>query len=191
MGSESNIFWGEISPCEHLVQIYTDTDIFMDSLEGFVAGGIKASEGVIVIATATHLNALRLRLKESGVDLEAVRAQDQYIPLDAADVLSQFMVNGWPDEALFIETVNNIIERARGNGRRVRAFGEMVAILWARGEQGATVRLEHLWHNLCHSEQFSLFCAYPRIGFTQDMETSIAEICAVHSRVIPGEKATI
>ena len=66
--------------------------------------------------------------------------------------------------------MSGLLTRGRAGGRRVRAFGEMVAVMWARGEQGATVRLEHLWHRLCQSEAFSLFCAYPRIGFTQDAE---------------------
>src|SRR5688500_19228341 len=55
--------------------------------------------------------------------------------------------------------------------RSVRAFGEMVAVLWANGHNGATVRLEHLWHAFCQSEAFSLFCAYPKTGFTQDAST--------------------
>ena len=66
------------------------------------------------------------------------------------------------------------------------AAGEMVAILWARGHTGATVRLEHLWHRLCATESFTLFCAYPKIGFTQDGPASIREICAAHSAVVPG-----
>lgn len=39
---EAEVFWGDISPCEHLVQIYQDEGVFLDSLEGFVAGGDKS-----------------------------------------------------------------------------------------------------------------------------------------------------
>jgi hypothetical protein len=60
----------------------------------------------------------------------------------------------------------------------------MVALLWAQGHSGATVRLEHLWHSLCQEEAFALFCAYPRTGFTQDATESIKEICETHSRVL-------
>jgi len=66
----------------------------------------------------------------------------------------------------------------------VRAFGEMVAILWAQGNSGATVRLEHLWQDLCQEQNLALFCAYPRCGFTLDSAQSIEDICAAHSRVI-------
>jgi MEDS: MEthanogen/methylotroph, DcmR Sensory domain len=179
-----DIFWGEIAPCEHLVQIYASDDIFLDSLEGFVAGGIKADDGVIVIATAAHLGHLHHRLTERGLHVNLACANDQYIPWEAESALSKFMVDGWPDENLFAEFVKELITRAGKNGRRVRAFGEMVALLWAHGNNGATVRLEHIWHRFCTEYAFSLFCAYPRIGFTQDVAASIQEICAAHSKIV-------
>ena len=95
------------------------------------------------------------------------------------------MRQGWPDEELFRVAVNRILDRARGDDSRpVRAFGEMVAVLWAQGHSGATVRLEHLWHSLCREEAFALFCAYPRSGFTQDALESMREICAAHTKVL-------
>ena len=72
------------------------------------------------------------------------------------------MINNWPDENLFRLLVIGLLHRAKRNKRPVRAFGEMVALLWAQGFNGATVQLEHLWNNFCETEAFSLFCAYPR-----------------------------
>jgi hypothetical protein len=184
--SGTDIFWGEITPCEHLVQIYEEDGECLDSLERFAADGIGDGDGVIVLATQKHLKALDNRLKARGVDIDAARLSDQYIPLDAEEALSTFMINGWPDDDIFRQFVTNLITRARRDGRRVRAFGELVAVLWARGHNGATVRLEYLWHEICETENLSLYCAYPRIGFTQDASESIKEICAVHSRVIGG-----
>src|SRR6266850_444438 len=181
---QAEIFWGEIAPCEHLLQIYDHEPVFLDSLQGFVGGGLTTGDAVIVIATEDHLAALDERLAKQGLDLQAFRLQHQYIPLEAQETLSKFMVDGWPDENLFEQLIFQLLARARGSGRRVRAFGEMVALLWAHGHNGATVRLESLWHSICQREAFSLFCAYPRSGFTQDTESSIQEICAVHSKVL-------
>jgi hypothetical protein len=50
-------------------------------------------------------------------------------------------------------------------------FGEMVALLWARGQAAATVRLEHLWQQFCKEHAFSVFCAYPKAGFTKHPQT--------------------
>jgi hypothetical protein len=66
----------------------------------------------------------------------------------------------------------------------MRVFGEMVALMWARGYCSVTVRLEHLWTEFCQKESFALFCAYPRTAFTEDPAQSIAHICATHSKVL-------
>jgi hypothetical protein len=183
----SSVFWGEIAPCEHYVQIYRDDVVFMDTLEGFVAGGLRSGDGVILIATPEHLKLLEQRLLVQEIDVTAARAGDQYIALDADETLNRFMLGAWPDDERFKALVGGLLARARGgSGRRVRAFGEMVALLWARGNVGATVRLEHLWTGLCKSDAFSLFCAYPRVGFTRDAASSISELCAAHSKVIDG-----
>jgi hypothetical protein len=184
--STATIFWGEMAPCEHLVQIYQTDAVFLQALEGFVCGGIQAQDGVIVIATRSHLHSLENRVLARGIDLNAARDCDQYVALDAEETLARFMVNQWPDDRLFEQVVTELLDRVGRAGRRVRAFGEMVALLWAEGLNGAVVRLEHLWHRFCREKGFSLFCAYPRIGFTADMGSSIQEICAVHSRVLPG-----
>lgn len=94
------------------------------------------------------------------------------------------MVNQWSDDKLFGDLVTELIMRARAKSPRVRAFGEMVALLWAKGDEAATIRLEYLWHQICKSQEFSLFCAYPKTGFTENPSESIRQICAAHSRII-------
>jgi len=106
-----------------------------------------------------------------------------------AAVLGTFfsLVNGWPDETAFNQTISSVLTRARGkNNRNIRAFGEMVAILWAQGNIGATVNLEHLWNKFAAKESFCLFCAYPKVGFTEPLSDSIDHICSAHSKMIHG-----
>jgi hypothetical protein len=182
----TNAFWGELVPNDHSVQIYRDDDAFLGALEGFVGSGLRSGESVIVIASAAHLHDLEKRLRGTWIDLDRARWEDRFIPVLAQETLSRFMVKGKPDETLFRQTASQLLARARGNGRKVRAFGEMVAILWAEGNQDAAIRLEHLWTKLQSTEQFPLFCAYPRAHFKMDAASAIESVCAAHSRVIPG-----
>ena len=182
----ADIFWGEIAPCDHVVQIYENEGVFLDTLAGFVGGGINSGECVIVIATKDHLRHLRDRMASYGIKVDVLISDDRYIPLNAEDVLSTFMVNGWPDEVLFNQTVSSLFKQGLAKNRRIRAFGEMVALLWSKGLNGATVQLEHLWNKFCAKNEFSLFCAYPKTGFTKDIGESLANICSCHTKMIDG-----
>src|SRR5688500_4587586 len=99
---KTRVFWGEIAPYDHVVQIYENKEIFMDTLVGFVGNGINSGDCVVVIAKAENLQALNQQLKAHAIRVDTLISEDQYIPLDAAEVLSQFMVNDWPDQSLFL-----------------------------------------------------------------------------------------
>ena len=50
--TDPRMFWGELAPCDHLVQIYDDETRFMETLERFIGDGLASGDGAIVIATA-------------------------------------------------------------------------------------------------------------------------------------------
>ena len=188
--ADPHVFWAEMSPCEHVDQIYGDDRVFLDGLEGFVGNGLRNGEAAIVIATATHLHGLEKRMRQNGIDVDAARADKRYVSRLAEDALAQFMVKDWPDEARFLTAMEDLIKLARGpSQRKVRAFGEMVAILWSRGNHAATIHLELLWSKVLAAEKFPLFCAYPRDTFAKNATESIVEICRIHSRVAPPRLA--
>ena len=183
----TGLFWKKAASCEHVVQLYRDEKILLDALEGFVGSGLRADgESSVVIASAGHLHELEKRLRAGGIDVDRLRWQNRYFALLAEEFLRTFMVNGWPDEELFREAVGGVIARARGDGRRVRVFGEMVAVLWARGLFSATLRLEQLWNQLMQDEELLVFCAYPTGDDLSRSPMPFDDICAAHSRVIPG-----
>lgn len=177
-------FWGEVAPCDHLLHLYEDDRSFSETLSGFVAGGLLAGEAAVVIATPNRSASLERRLGEYGIDVTALAASDQYIALDAEATLGRFMVDDWPNEARFNEVVGGLRGRALANRPHVRMFGEMVALLWAKGSYAATVRLEQLWHKHCHLARFSLMCAYPKSGFQNGTDRPIKDIHAAHSRSV-------
>lgn len=96
------------------------------------------------------------------------------------------MINGFPDESLFMNAVSALTKNARKDNRNVRAFGEMVALLWAKGDTEATVRLEYLWNKFCEKENLTLFCAYPKADLTESPSSSVMNICCAHSKIITG-----
>lgn len=149
---------------EHFVQFYAAEDRLVADLKGFVGGGLKAGEACIVIATPEHIAALNELLaaeaaNQPGIDLK------YYLALDAEQTLASFMDQGVPDHAKFREVIGAIMREAGKGGRKVRAFGEMVALLWEAGNHEGAVLLEQFWSRASQESSFTLFCAYPASFF--------------------------
>ena len=184
--------WHESDHRGHVVQFYSDDSYLLEELSRFIGTALGAGDSAVVIATQKHLDGLALRLKSRGFDLARAARHGRYIALEASETLSKFMVGASPDPQRFRDVIVPALERtsaaAEGEKRRVVAFGEMVALLWAEGQVDAAIRLEQLWNELARTHTFSLRCAYPIKGFGQQQHgTPFLKICSEHSAVIPGE----
>ena len=172
----------------HLVQFYEGEAFLLDELTRFVGVGLAAGDAVIVTATAAHIEALIANLTARGIDAGLAREQGRFIVRDARETLATFMVDDMPDPARFLDAVGSVVARAVVEYRSVRAFGEMVALLWAEGRREAALRLEELWNELARTQPFSLLCAYPVSGFRNDPDGKLLlGIYGVHSHVVPAE----
>ncbi|MFS8063756.1 MAG: MEDS domain-containing protein [Luteimonas sp.] len=183
LANDVDAFFVNTTGCAHVVHLYEKDDVFLDTLEGFTSGGLRAGEVVVLIATTAHLFALEYRLqKNGGWDVAELQQSGQYVAINAGEALAGFMRDSHVDESRFHETVVAAIEAAQAGGRRVRAFGEMVALLWASGDRDATRRVEELWNDVCRERHLSLLCAYPRQQ--PELDPAMLEICALHSQVL-------
>ncbi|MBA3531179.1 MAG: MEDS domain-containing protein [Ardenticatenales bacterium] len=183
-----SVDWSMMGNSEHFAQFYESDSCLLESLSGFIATGLRLGEGTIIIATAAHLTALEKELQARWLDVESLRAAGQYVALDAAEMLSTFIVEGWPHPERFAEVIGGLMAQMTAHYPRVRAFGEMVALLWAEGNQDAAVRLEALWNELQKSYTFCLFCAYPMHGFDGEaLIQPLNHVCDAHSHIIPAE----
>lgn len=175
---------------QHAVQFYERDEFLLEGVTRFVSAGIGDGDCAVIIATKAHRTELDARLVRRGLDLNAARRRGTYISLDAAECLAKFMVNGMPDAAKFEEVVGSVILRAIQGPpvRRVRAFGEMVALLWHEGNAEAAIELERLWNALARRETFSLLCGYPMSAFAGSAhDRGFAAVTAAHSHVAPTE----
>jgi hypothetical protein len=180
--------WREAGIVDHFVQFYRDDSVVIEAVAGFIAAGLGKVEGGIVIATNAHRHAIEERLEAQGADLPAARLRRQYVSLDAEETLAGFMVDGMPDETLFMQVVGRPVIQMLSAGFRVRLFGEIVALLWAAGNPEAAIQLEHLWNKLGQRWRFSLFCAHPAAHFAgEPNDAGFRCVCATHTGFIPAE----
>ena len=179
-------------PDGHLVQYYEKEGFLYDRVTDFMSDGLRASDAGILIATRIHRDGVESRLRSRGVDLNVLAAGGRYHALDARATLGRFMVDGRPDPIRFEQTIGPVIRTARGGDRRVLAFGEMVALLWAEGNREAALELEQLWNDLAREETFALLCAYPIRAFDDAGHAKLfGDINTAHTWVTPAESYSI
>ncbi|MCW3054070.1 MAG: sensor protein [Chthonomonadales bacterium] len=186
--SAPTLDWRGMNASDHFVQFYEQDASLVEAVSGFITAGLETGESCIVIATQEHREEIETKLKARGLDLAAASVHGQLVLLDAAETLSEFMREGSPEPQRFQETVGRVIAQATQGGRCVRAFGEMVALLWSEGNQTAAIRLEELWNELAQSQIFCLFCAYSMESLGGEaLAESFKQVCACHTKVIPAE----
>ena len=172
----------------HYVQFYEDEGYLYEVVADFLKTGVQAREPAIVIATESHRAGFWRALKARDVDVERESAEGHLTLLDAGATLSLFMRVGLPDRTLFRGALAPVIEAGKRSGERVRAYGEMVDVLWRAGNSQGALRLEQLWNELAETHEFSLLCAYVMGNFYRaSHQADIAQICAAHTHVAPAE----
>ena len=168
---------------DHFVELYDDDMALMSSVRRFVTVGINEGEAAVVVATPAHREAIERELGRT-IDVTAARQRGLFESLDAAKTLALFMRDGTPDPRLFERVIGDVLARAGRGGRKVRVFGEMVAVLWAEGNVAAALALEDQWNRLGRSRRFRLFCAYPTEAFAEGDTSPLSGVCNRHSHVI-------
>jgi hypothetical protein len=184
--------WGSLlhdaAPSDHIVQLYQDEQFLNRAVCRFAAGALKHGEGVILVPTAAHWEAFCPRLEAEGVDIKAALSQGQLTMVDADELLPRFMGEQMPDAPVFLGLAGEVVARARGQNRypKVRWWGEMVNVLWERGNVAASMALEDLFDQLAHEQDIAIFCSFLMDNFDGEIHTRmLPRLGQNHSHLIP------
>jgi hypothetical protein len=191
--------WSELldraEPEEHVVQLYgEDHQLLVRNVSRFLAEGLKRGDGVVVIATSEHAVAILRQLTEESAEAAGALGDGRLVVLDAQATLDRFMVDGQPDQDGFRAVVGRVLKEVGGRSAtgKIRAFGEMVGILWVDGQQAAATRLEQYWNELLTGSTCSLFCAYPIDVFDGGSQTAALEaILCAHTHMCAGPRTML
>lgn len=170
-------------PPDHVVAFYDRSADLVTEIAELVAGGLERRERVVLVTTADHLAAVDDVLVQFGVDPVEIRRSGAVVALDAGQLLSAFMTDYGPDPSLFAGAVGPLLDAAAGDGRRVRVYGEMVALLWTEGDVAGAMQVEALWNALASTHDFSLMCGYPTSVLDASL-TDAHDVCVAHTQVI-------
>jgi anti-sigma regulatory factor (Ser/Thr protein kinase) len=132
----------------------------ISTVASFLIDALRQGGTAVVIATPPHRAALAAALTAEGLPVGTLRLADRYRVFDARETLESFMQEGRPDPEGFELVIGSIVDAAAAQGRPVRCFGEMVALLWDEGNIEGALELESMWNDLAEQRAFALFCAY-------------------------------
>jgi MEDS: MEthanogen/methylotroph, DcmR Sensory domain len=175
----------------HVVQFYQgDEQALARNVARFFHDGMVRGQGVVAIATAGRRAAIVRELALLNVDVEAAVQSGSVLLLDAEETLGRLSLDDRPDPQRFEWVIGSVLCGLRNvtGLREVRAYGEMVGILWEAGRPAEALRLEELWNGLMEREELELFCGYPVDVFGTGF--GIAEmdpvLCA-HTHLVPAD----
>lgn len=174
----------------HLVHFYEDERVLFDVVGRFLAEGLAAGEKAIVIATPEHACGIAPHLASVGIE-DAI-AGGRLLLLDARETLDRLLVGGTVDPVRFGAVLSEAFDRLTGGEScvRVRAFGEMVDLLWRGGQRRSALQLEEMWNAAARDRPVSLLCGFAMTSFYETEDTGgerFADICGTHSHVLPPE----
>jgi hypothetical protein len=177
-------------PRDHVVQLYQDQDFLNRAVCRFAGAALANGEGLILVPTAEHWNAFRPRLEAEGVDVRAAQARGQLTVVDADETLPRFMGKTLPDAPVFLGLAGEIVRRTRAAGSypKVRWWGEMVNVLWERGDVAASMNLEDLFDRVAREQDIAIFCSFVMDNFDGEIHTHmLPRLGENHSHLIPVE----
>jgi len=150
------------APSTFLLRYCQDDRALTVSAADFLADGIASGEPAVVFATPARREAVCECLGARGLDVSYLERESVLTLLDARASLATFMAGDSPDAHKFNHSVGAAIERmcAANHGTPVRAFDEMVSLLWQDGNTRAAVRLEELWTGLTRTQPLLVLCSY-------------------------------
>lgn len=179
-------------PHSHSIKFYGEPDSLFQTVAAFLGEGMTASQPAIIIATKNHVGGIVDQLQLLKFDVDDARRLGDLVILDADEMLSLFMVNNEPNAALFEHNIGGLIQQTLCNQANtiVRAYGEMVDVLWKQGQTDAAIKLEILWNKLAHAHQFELLCGYA-MGSFYKQSSQFEAVVAQHTHVLQPEPGSL
>lgn len=172
----------------HAVQFYGDDASLFTTVTGFLSQGFVDGHPAILIATEEHRTAMLDHLRGRLIDVAKAQQVGRLIVLDAQRTLDLFMDQSMPDQERFEASVGKLIAGmldGREDRIMIRAYGEMVDVLWKQGKSNAAIRLEMMWNKLSQRYGFALLCGYSMGNFYKETK-GFEDICRQHTHVIPA-----
>lgn len=184
--SSSNNVFSLHETGNHIVQVCQNQTSQAEILAQYVKEGLANGEGVVIIARPALRKAFISQMNALDLDLHTLKSQGQIKFFDAEFLLSGLLIDGKLDNQAFQQLVATPALDTQLKFGKVRAFGEMVDVLWKNAQPDLAIELEGLWNGLCNKHEIMLLCTYLLDSLDPNTyDNSLERICKCHTHSFP------
>lgn len=142
----------------HIVRFFRNAEELVEAVCDFATTGLELGDSIVLAVTNAHAARIRRELSQRGY--HGGLAEISWLDAEslAGELLGARGVRPGAYERLIVGEVSAAASRARS--RRVRAYGEIVDVLWKRGQEEDALSLERRWHETCAEHPLRLLCGY-------------------------------
>ncbi len=199
MKSDMSSPWEKVlerpDPRGHLVQIYQPGDgTLAQNVGRYLWKGLQEQGGLLVIATEENLDTISREVARLGGDVDSAVRAGQLGFFDAKETLSLFMRSGQHAWHRFESVIGGAMRQVRPQAPEagLRAYGEMVGVLWKARQFSAAIRLEQFWNKLLAQSSFSLYCGYAIDVFGKEFQiASLDALLCSHTHLVPANSGNL
>jgi hypothetical protein len=104
-------------------------------------------------------------------------------------MLALIMRAGRPDWVRFEKVIRDAMRdvRQQREAEGLRAYGELVDLLWKARQFASAIRLEQFWNRLLEQYSFSLYCAYQIDVFDEEFASGpVNGVLCTHTHLLPA-----
>jgi hypothetical protein len=166
---------------EHALHVYSGDSGLATTVAAFLSPAFAEESAILSIGTRAHVAAIEQRLRTDGYDVDGALRHGRYLSMDAERIIPSLLRDGLPTSQTFDDLVGSRLRHLTASHGNVRAFGEIVSLLWRDGKRAAALRLEDLWNESLGYHPLSLVCGYSErvVG-----RTPSERIVTAHTRLI-------
>jgi DNA-binding NarL/FixJ family response regulator len=183
----------QIDRRRHSVQMHRTDAMLVAGVVAFLDSALECGDSIMTVATTAHRQAIEQQLAARGHDLSRLAADGRYTAAEVEAAVDGILCNGTIDHELFLSTFDALLELALraavGTPPHVSAFGELAAVLHARGLDDAMLELEQMGESFVATRPISILCSCDTALCRGNGVDLAVSVCHAHETIIPGGAA--
>ena len=152
----------------HEAVYYSNDDLLLDDWASIAERALNTGATFIVVAFDERRNRLEAMLEARGLNVARAGRDGRFVSMGVDEAISQWMVDGFPDETRFWPAVTSVmlaaLRASTSEPPHVVTCGECAPTLCAQGDAKAAIRLEQLWDEVVTIYNLDVFCGYSSDG---------------------------